>query len=62
MTRLSHTDLELLLTAIAASEIVVPAPNARDFADWCDRQRPAEIDTVILDWLRAQVPQAATLS
>jgi hypothetical protein len=62
MTRLSHTDLELLLAAIAASEIVVPVSNPRDFADWCDRQRPAEIDTVILDWLRSQVPQAAALS
>jgi hypothetical protein len=62
MTRLSHTDLELLLAAIAASEIVVPTPSARDFADWCDLQRPAEIDTVILDWLRSQVPQTAALS
>ena len=62
MMRLSHTDLELLLAAIAASEIVVPSSDARDFADWCDRQQPAEIDTVILDWLRSQVPQAAALS
>jgi hypothetical protein len=62
MTIRSHTDLELLLAAIAASEIVVPLPNARDFADWCDLQQPAEIDTVILDWLRSQVPQTATLS
>ena len=62
MTNRSHTDLELLLAAIAASEIVVSVPNARDFADWCDLQQPAEIDTVILDWLRSQVPQAAALS
>jgi hypothetical protein len=62
MTIRSHTDLELLLAAIAASEIVVQVPNARDFADWCDLQRPAEIDTVILDWLRSQVPQTAALS
>jgi hypothetical protein len=62
MTRLSHTDLELLLAAIAASEIVVSVPKPRDFADWCDLQQPAEIDTVILDWLRSQVPQAAALS
>jgi hypothetical protein len=62
MTRLSHTDLELLQAAIAASEIVVPVPTARDFADWCELQRPAEIDTVILDWLRSQVPQTAALS
>jgi hypothetical protein len=62
MTIRSHTDLELLLAAIAASEIVVSLPNARDFADWCDLQRPAEIDTVILDWLRSQVPQNAALS
>jgi hypothetical protein len=57
-----HIDLELLLAAIAASEIVVPVPAAHDFADWCDLQRPAEIDTIILDWLRSQVPQAAALS
>ena len=62
MTIRSHTDLELLLAAIAASEIVVLLPNARDFADWCDLQRPGEIDTVILDWLRSQVPQTAALS
>ena len=62
MTRLSHTQLELLQAAIAASEIVVPVSNPRDFADWCDLQRPADIDTVILDWLRSQVPQAAALS
>lgn len=62
MTIRSHTDLELLLAAIAASEIVVPFPTARDFADWCDLQRPAEIDTVILDWLRSQGPQTAAFS
>jgi hypothetical protein len=62
MTNRSHTDLALLQAAIAASEIVVPVPNARDFADWCDLQCPAEIDTVILDWLRSQARQAAALS
>jgi hypothetical protein len=62
MTNRSHTDLELLLAAIGASEIVVSVRNARDFADWCDMQRPAEIDTVILDWLRSQAQQRAALS
>ena len=63
MTEFNHNaDLQSLLAAIAASEIVVPASSARDFADWCELQRPADIDTVILGWLRSQVPQAAALS
>ena len=64
MTEFNHTaDLQSLLAAIAASEIVVPTmPEARDFADWCALQRPADIDTVILGWLRAQVPQRAAFS
>ena len=63
MTEFNHNaDLQSLLAAIAASEIVVPVSNPRDFADWCDRQRPAEIDTVILGWLRSQVPQPTALS
>lgn len=67
MTEFNHNaDLRSLLAAIAASEIVVPAPNAcdqaRDFADWCQFQQPADIDTVILGWLRSHVPQAAALS
>jgi hypothetical protein len=58
MTDFNHTaDLQSLLTAIAASPIVVPAPKARDFADWCNRQQTADIDTVILGWLRSQAPQ-----
>ena len=31
-------------------------PPALDFADWCERQKPADIDSVILDWLWSQVP------
>jgi hypothetical protein len=54
-------DLQSLLAAIAASPIIVPAPKAPDFAAWCQRQ-PADIDTVILDWLRSHVPQSAALS
>ncbi len=62
MTDFNHTtDLQSLLTAIAASPIVVPTPKARDFADWCNQQT-ADIDTVILGWLRSQARQAAALS
>lgn len=58
MTEFDHTaDLQSLLTAVAASPIVVPAPKARDFADWCRLQQPADIDLVILGWLRSHAPQ-----
>jgi hypothetical protein len=60
MTTFNHTaDLQSLRAAIAASPIVVPALNARDFADWCRLQQPADIDTVILSWLRAQALPAS---
>ncbi len=53
-------DLGTMKAAIARSPIVVaPAPAplpALDFADWCERQKPADIDSVILDWLWSQVP------
>jgi hypothetical protein len=63
MTEFNHNAaLQSLLAAIAASEIVVPGYEARDFADWCRLQQPADIDTVILGWLRSHVPQAAVLS
>jgi hypothetical protein len=63
MTDFSHTaDLQSLLTVIAASPIVVSVPKARDFADWCQLQQPADIDTVILGWLRSQARQASALS
>ena len=63
MTEFNHTaDLQSLLATIAASEIVVPGPTARDFAEWCELQRPADIDTVILGWLRSQARQATVLS
>jgi hypothetical protein len=60
-------DLQALVDAIAASPIVVAVPafktaTARDFADWCRLQAPADVDTVILDWLRSHVPQPATFS
>jgi hypothetical protein len=62
MTDFTHTaDLQSLLTALAASPIVVSVPKARDFADWCNRQQ-TDIDTVILGWLRSQRPQSAALS
>ena len=61
MTEFNHTaDLQSLLAAIAASPIVVSTP--RDFADWCECQQPADIDTVILGWLRSHAPQPAALS
>jgi hypothetical protein len=62
MTDFTHTaDLQSLLTAIAASPIVVRVSEPRDFADWCNRQQ-TDIDTVILGWLRSQRPQSAALS
>lgn len=66
MTQFDHVaDLQSLKAAIAASPIVVEiveavAPNA-DFAGWCGQQ-VADIDTVILDWLRAQARRPAALS
>jgi hypothetical protein len=62
MTTFRNT-LETLAAIVARSPIIVPAP-ARDFADWCDRQKPADIDSVILAWLRsqAQVRARAKLS
>lgn len=57
-----NADLPSLLAAVAASEIVVAARSARDFAEWCELQQPADIDAVILGWLRSQAPQAAALS
>ncbi len=63
MTEFNHNaDLQSLRAAIAASEIVVPAFNARDFGDWCRRQQSADIDTVILSWLRSHAPQPSALS
>ena len=63
MTDLNHNaDLRSLLAAISASEIVVAGRTARDFADWCELQRPADIDTVILGWLRSHAPQPTALS
>ena len=63
MTDFNHfADLQSLRTAIAASPIIVAAaPPTPDFAAWCRRQ-PADIDTVILDWLRSHVRQPAALS
>lgn len=55
-------DLPSLVATIAASPIVVSAPKARDFADWCVLQAPADIDTVILDWLRSQATQVSALA
>jgi hypothetical protein len=63
MTEFSHNaDLQSLRAAIAASPIVVCVPKARDFAEWCKLQAPADIDTVILGWLRSQARQPTALS
>jgi hypothetical protein len=62
MTDFNYTDLQSLLVAIAASPIVVPAAEPRDFAEWCEQQPTRDIDTAILDWLRSQMPQSAALS
>ena len=61
MTEFNHTaDLRSLIAAVANSSIVVAAePPARDFADWCGRQN-ADLDMVILDWLRSQAPHRLT--
>jgi len=56
-----NVSLELLLARIAASPIIVTSIEPRDFADWCRRQ-PADIDAVVLDWLRSQRPQRSALS
>jgi hypothetical protein len=73
VTRTSRkVGLQPIRAAIAASPIVVsvpgvstpkapPALKARDFADWCRRQ-PADIDVVILEWLRSHARQPAGLS
>jgi hypothetical protein len=63
MTEINHiADLQSLLAAIAVSPIVVSVPTPRDFADWCKLQQPADIDTVILGWLRSHVPPPSALS
>jgi hypothetical protein len=53
--------LQQLHAAITASPILVTLSEPRDFRDWCRRQ-PADIDAVILDWLRSQVPQRSTVN
>jgi hypothetical protein len=54
------SSLRSLVAAIARSPIVIEPAEApvRDFADWCERQN-ADLDMVILDWLRAQAPHRA---
>jgi hypothetical protein len=62
MTKLSqYADLQSLQAAIAASPIFVALQEAPDFAEWCERQG-ADIDTVVLDWLRSQARQPSALS
>jgi hypothetical protein len=62
MNKFQHkADLPLLVATVAASPIIVPALKARNFADWCALQAPADIDTVILDWLRSQAAQVSAL-
>jgi hypothetical protein len=56
-----YADLQSLRAAVAASPIFVAVQEAADFAEWCERQGD-DIDTVILDWLRSQVPQPSALS
>lgn len=60
-----RTRLALLLAAVAGSPIVAsPARPARRFADWCEMQKPADIDGVILAWIASHVPsrKPSTLS
>ena len=51
-------DLGMLLAAIASSPIVVASVSrpARQFADWCDLQKSADIDGVILSWIASHAP------
>ena len=55
MTKRDHTaHLYSLREAIARSPILTTAePPSGDFANWCRRQN-ADLDLVILDWLRSQ--------
>ena len=55
---LQSADLGLLLAAIANSPILVASASrpARHFADWCDMQKPADVDAVILSWIASHVP------
>jgi hypothetical protein len=63
MKKFRHkADLPSLVATVAASPIIVPAPKARDFTHWCALQAPADIDTVILDWLRSQATQVSALA
>ena len=57
-TILQSADLGMLLAAVANSPIVLPSASrpARHFADWCDLQKPADIDAVILSWIASHVP------
>ena len=53
-----NADLGSLLAAIAGSPIVVAPVSrpARHFADWCELQKPADIDGVILTWIASHAP------
>jgi len=59
-------DLRSLIAVVARSPIRVaaamPSPPVLDFADWCERQKPADIDAVVLSWLRAHKPLRTRLS
>ena len=54
------TDLRVLRAAIAGSPIVVAPVGERrvirDFGDWCEAQKPADLDRVILAWIASHVP------
>ena len=52
-------DLRSLLAAIAAlaDRRCARRPPARDFADWCERQKPPTSTPSSSDWLRSQVPR-----
>ncbi len=51
-----RTELMTLLAAVSGSPIVLAVPAARHFAEWCELQKPADVDGVILAWIASHVP------
>jgi hypothetical protein len=58
--KLHKAKIRSIRAAVAGSPIVITPAAAEipvhNFADWCERQKPAEIDAVILAWIVSHVP------
>ena len=58
--KMPKIDIELMVSVIADSPIYVASLSSegpvRNFADWCERHKPTEIDSVILAWIASHVP------